>query len=325
MSSDDLHRSASVRRTALVPLVAGALLLAGVAAADAATSTASLTVCLKRGAPMVAPSASGACPTGYAATRVVGARGPAGATGPAGAPGARGAAGADGARGPQGLAGPQGEQGPEGSQGAQGLPGDDGAEGARGPQGLQGPAGDPGEQGPPGAAGSAGAPGETGAAGPQGPEGPEGPAGPAGETGAAGPQGPAGADGTGPAWLDIGEPTVYTASDTHTLATVTLPAGTYLLSAQVYVTNGASSNSVSFLTCTYEAALPNAVLSAQPPVIKEPESNLRDDVVTLTTAALSVESAEAPISVRCASTNYGNGMTMTATLLATRVSALTVT
>lgn len=286
--SSSLHPSRA-RRALLVPLVAGGLLAAGIAVADAATSASSLVVCLKRGAAMVAPTASGTCPTGYTRTTVVGARGPAGATGATGARGPAGATGAAGARGPQGdpgLAGADGSTGPSGPEGAAGAAGADGA---------------------------------------QGPAGPEGPAGPQGPAGVAGPQGTAGADGTGPAWLDVGEATVYAASDTHTLATVSLPAGTYLLTAQVFITNGASSGTVSVLTCTYEVDAESQLLSAQPPVIKEPESSLRDDVVWLTSGAVAVEGGQAAISVRCASTNYGNGMTMTGTLVATRVSALTVT
>ena len=201
-----------IRTALLVPAVAGALLAAGIAVADAATSTSALSVCVKRGAHVVAPTSAGRCPAGYALTRVVGARGPAGAAGArgaTGAPGARGAAGTDGvdgAAGPQGATGIAGPAGPQGDPGSAGTDGTDGRDGADGADGLQG---------------------ATGAQGPAGPQGDP------------GPSGAAGADGTGPAWLDTGDATVYTASDTHTLAGVTLPAGTYVLASSVYLTNGA--------------------------------------------------------------------------------------
>ncbi|MGD9956048.1 MAG: hypothetical protein AB7O74_00250 [Candidatus Nanopelagicales bacterium] len=286
--SSSLHPSRA-RRALLVPLVAGGLLAAGIAVADAATSASSLVVCLKRGAAMVAPTASGTCPTGYTRTTVVGARGPAGATGATGARGPAGATGAAGARGPQGD------------------PGLDGADGSIGPSG------------PEGAAGAAGADGA------QGPAGPEGPAGPQGPAGVAGPQGTAGADGTGPAWLDVGEATVYAASDTHTLATVSLPAGTYLLTAQVFVAAAELLNSEATVTCQWIVDGNDSLLAAQPPQIASPQDAMLNDVLALPTSAVTTTGASSAVSLRCAATSEGAGFTLVGTLVATRVSALTVT
>jgi hypothetical protein len=152
-----------------------------------------------------------------------------------------------------------------------------------------------------------------------------GPEGAPGPQGSAGPTGDPGADGTGPAWLDTGDPTVYTATDTHTLAGVTLPAGTYALNASVYVTNGANIATVSVLTCSWDAPAGATLQSPQPPVIREPENTLRDDVVSLPPAILAVGSGTRTVSLVCASTNYGTGFTLTGTVLATRVSSATVT
>ncbi len=146
------------------------------------------------------------------------------------------------------IRGPVGPQGPIGPIGPQGAPGPVGSTGATGPQG---PIGLTGPQGPIGLTGA------TGAVGPQGPQGIQGEVGPVGPAGATGPQGPIGPAGptgatgaTGPAGTSDG---LYASSGTQTVAggtiiplvesssspdttitvtgnTVTLPAGTYLVS-----------------------------------------------------------------------------------------------
>jgi len=72
--------------------------------------------------------------------------------------------------------------------------------------------------------------GPQGPAGPQGPQGPTGATGPAGPTGATGPQGPAGANGVGHAWVGSGVSTI--SNSQVTLASVTVPAGNYLIFAK---------------------------------------------------------------------------------------------
>jgi hypothetical protein len=87
--------------------------------------------------------------------------------------------------------------------------------------------------------------------GPQGPAGPQGPTGatgPAGPTGPTGPQGPAGANGVGHAWVGSGFNTINNSQ--VTLASVTVPAGSYLIFAQVNVENGDSSDQSLFCTLT---------------------------------------------------------------------------
>ena len=75
--------------------------------------------------------------------------------------------------------------------------------------------------------------GPQGPAGPQGPTGPTGPAGPSGPTG---PQGPAGANGVGHAWVASGD-FVSINNSQVTLASVTVPAGSYLIFAEGTVYN----------------------------------------------------------------------------------------
>lgn len=85
----------------------------------------------------------------------------------------------------------------------------------QGPEGPQGPAGPQGSQGP------------------AGPIGPAGPAGPVGPEGAEGPQGPAG---TVQAFSDTGNSSLKNDTPT-TIASVTVPAGTYVIQAEAKVDN----------------------------------------------------------------------------------------
>lgn len=85
-----------------------------------------------------------------------GATGPAGAQGPMGFPGPAGPAGANGAVGPVGPIGPVGATGVTGAAGAIGPPGPQGPTGAVGATGAGGPTGPAGPQGPAGLTGAAG-------------------------------------------------------------------------------------------------------------------------------------------------------------------------
>jgi hypothetical protein len=289
-------------RALLIPATALAVVGGAVVAVSATptTSTTALTVCVRSGHDVRMP-VRGSCPEGFRLVSVVGQRG---ATGTPGTPGARGATGATGATGARGLTGLTGATGAAGSTGAAG------AAGAAGPAGETGATGAIGEQGP------------------AGPTGPEGPQGPQGEPGDQGPQGPAGADGTngtGPAYLAVGTATVYLASDTHDLATLTLPTGTYTLASTVTVTNGLAAVSVAALTCTYVMGDGAELVTPQPPTVADEEGVLDDDVVALPPGVLEVTDGPATLTLRCASTNFGLGLTLTATVLATRVSAATVT
>ena len=117
----------------------------------------------------------------------------------------------------------------------------------------RGPAGPRGATGPQGAQGSAGAPGAPGAAGATGATGPAGAAGAAGATGATGPAGAAGAAGAPGATGPVGPSDVYidskdsgttvTSAGYTTVATLAVPAGSYLLSLTGYGT-GATGNGV---------------------------------------------------------------------------------
>jgi len=302
--------------------------------------------------------------TGVAgATGPSGAAGPAGRNGTDGLAGRNGADGrdgfngrdgidgVDGARGPQGSPGDQGlpgqtglpgAQGPQGDAGAAGTPGDPGAAGQRGEQGIQGPPGLPGATGDQGSQGIQGVPGSQGVQGNQGLQGDQGPSGisgpqgfpgdpglpgstgPAGPQGPSGPSGAAGSDGTGPAYFNSGIPTAYTASDTHTLAQLSLPLGTYSLFTSVFVTGGTTSSTVATLNCTLLPGSGASRLTPSWPSIKEPETNLRDDFVGMPPALISVTStSNATVQVICASVS-STGFTMTGNVLATRVTTASV-
>jgi hypothetical protein len=82
--------------------------------------------------------------------------------------------------------------------------------------------------------------GPQGPAGPQGPTGATGATGPAGPTGATGPQGPAGANGVGHAWVASGGGALN--NNQATMASVTVPAGSYLIFAKGSLFNSDGSN-----------------------------------------------------------------------------------
>ncbi|MBZ5615534.1 MAG: collagen-like protein [Acidobacteriia bacterium] len=79
--------------------------------------------------------------------------------------------------------------------------------------------------------------GPQGPAGPQGPTGATGATGPAGPTGATGPQGPAGANGVGHAYVDSNDSAVTLDPSSPTVASVTVPAGNYLIFAKTNLFN----------------------------------------------------------------------------------------
>ncbi|MEI6229211.1 MAG: hypothetical protein WCP81_00640, partial [Actinomycetes bacterium] len=136
--------------------------------------------------------------------------------------------------------------------------------------------------------------------------------------------GAAGSDGTGPAYFNSGIATAYTASDTHTLAQLSLPAGTYSLFTSVFVTGGTTSSTVATLNCTLSPGSGAARLTPSWPSIKEPETNLRDDVVGMPPALISVTStSNVTVQVICASVS-STGFTMTGNVLATRVTTASV-
>jgi len=131
-----------------------------------------------------------------------------------------------GVQGQAGAQGLQGAQGPQGTAGAQGPKGDPGAPGAQGPAGPG--SGGTGPQGPAGQQGSTGPVGPAGVTGSQGPK---------GDTGAQGPNGPA-----TNAYIDsclgcgweLGNPADGVVA---TVATLSLPAGSYTLTGRVNISN----------------------------------------------------------------------------------------
>lgn len=116
-------------------------------------------------------------------------------------------------------------------------------------RGLPGPRGRQGERGVQGAPGPQGVPGVTGPQGAPGPQGVPGPQGLPGEVGNPGPQGPIGpSDGFSVALADdtFGDVPVV-------LATLTLPAGTYLIDAAAYLALEQSGGPFDTVSCGLDA------------------------------------------------------------------------
>ncbi len=139
-----------------------------------------------------------------------------------------------------GCSGSKGDPGPQGPTGLQGPTGSQGPIGPQGPTGPQGLTGLTGPIGPIGPQGLTGLTGPAGATGPQGSTGLTGPTGPAGAAGPAGPTGPRGPSNGYAPWLDgsFNQHLVdMPASVETTLASVTLPEGSYLVTAKVGLYN----------------------------------------------------------------------------------------
>jgi hypothetical protein len=81
---------------------------------------------------------------------------------------------------------------------------------------------------------------------------------------------------------------------------------------------------VSTLNCALSAGSGASRLTPSWPSIKEPEANLRDDVVWMPPALITVTSSSpASVQVMCASLST-TGFTMTGTVMATRVTSASV-
>ncbi len=101
--------------------------------------------------------------------------------------------------------------------------------------GPQGPKGDTGATGPQGHTGPQGLPGQKGDTGATGPQGPQGDPGPQGLQGAAGPPGPAGAAHAFEFYFRPSRDILPIRSAAVTAGHLTLPAGTFMVSARVLV------------------------------------------------------------------------------------------
>lgn len=189
----------------------------------------------------------------------------------------RGSVGMTGAAGPDGPAGAQGAAGP---QGAVGLKGDTGA---AGPQGLKGDAG---------AAGPQGLKGDTGAAGPQGLK---------GDTGAAGPQGPAGPSEA----FSVSSPqsVVISPSQNPDLATLTVPAGSYVVSAKLVLSQLPPSLLMGAI-CTLTERTPNSGATLDTSEVRLPVSDGTGTYVGVPLQGVSTTAVEITFVVRCGFT-YG--------------------
>jgi hypothetical protein len=159
----------SSRRAPVALVLAGALLIAGLAVASEAHARI-IWACVKQVGGSVHIVDSGTkCGRSEVKLSWTGATGAQGRTGPAGAAGANGANGANGARGATGESGAEGAQGVTGASGTEaGAEGVTGEAGPTGPTGPVGPTGVSGSTGASGGTGSEGASGDTGATGPAG-------------------------------------------------------------------------------------------------------------------------------------------------------------
>jgi hypothetical protein len=276
------------------------------------------------------PKAGGAWPsTGVSLTGQAGATGATGPQGPAGPAGPKGDAGGTGPQGPQGPQGPAGQKGdtgatgdpgPQGPEGAAGPPGQAGADGSSVLNGTGTPAAQLGANGDfyldtstdtlygpkaggawpgtgvsltgqAGATGATGSPGPTGPAGPTGPPGPQGPAGQPGQQGAQGPAGPAGPAGVSHGYIaGINDTLTVQGTDTTVGSTVSLPAGTYLVTMSGDAL--AYTNATASLVCRIQDTAGNYY--AGPNGIE-----LSGQLATIGGAAEVVLASAGPISVSC--------------------------
>ena len=175
----------------------------------------------------------------------------------------------------RGLPGPRGKQGPRGASGPQG------AQGPQGPAGISGPAGPQGPQG---------LPGNVGNPGPAGPQGPIGPS-----------------DGFSAALSDD------TFSDAPVvLATLLLPAGTYLVDAAAYLSLDQSGGPFDTVSCGLDGPGENfATLTAF------------GQVTFPLAASLEIPEPGGEVSVECVKGQAGS-VRASGTLNAVKVGALTL-
>jgi len=212
-----------------------------------------------------------------------GTQGPPGPAGPAGPPGPAGATGATGPAGPIGPPGPIGLTGPAGAQG---------------PAGPAGPAGATGPAGPIGPPGPIGLTGATGSQGPAGPAGDVGPAGPAGPQGPAGPAGPPGTSGVAAAFTaQVGLPqtaAVNIAAFFSQVASLALPAGSYVVTAKVVLNN--TSGDAGGVTCVFTQSGTGSLLDRADGSLAAGNAS---DTLVLHTAVLVTGAGDEHVRVSC--------------------------
>jgi hypothetical protein len=161
-----------------------------------------------------------------------------------------------------------------------------------------------GAQGPAGPAGSAGPAGPAGQRGPAGPAGQRGPAGPAGPQGQQGPIGPSNA------WVNYGGAAqTLTAGITRTIASVTVPAGRYVLLGTVKSSQGP-------VTCTFVA----------PGTLRQLTGFSSSQVQTAWpfVGDLTTTAASTPVFIRCTTTSTSGQTYALGGLTAIRVGAVTL-
>jgi len=146
-----------------------------------------------------------------------------------------------------------GAPGPKGDTGAPGPKGDTGAPGAKGDTGVKG------DTGAPGVKGETGAKGDQGPQGDAGPKGDTGAPGPKGDTGAKGDQGDPGPAGFSHAYTSSHPLGIVLGNAPSALATLSLPAGSYVLIATMRVID--ESTSIAAVSCAFNTPNPNPILN----------------------------------------------------------------
>lgn len=164
------------------------------------------------------------------------------------------------------------------------------------------------QTGPTGPQGAAGPMGPQGAVGAMGPQGAVGPTGPQGAVGPTGPQGPAGST---DAYANYGAPSFQRIEQgtTQTVASVTLPAGSYTLAATV---TGTPSGDARFASCYFVSA---GALQGHPALLSY------DDYKQPLIGEVSTTLAATAVFLRC--TALDGPFDVIGSLIATRVGSIT--
>jgi hypothetical protein len=181
---------------------------------------------------------------------------------------------------------------------------------------LKGRAGAPGTTGPHGAQGAAGPTGPQGAVGQQGttgPSGQQGPTGPSGQQGSTGPQGPSHGYSTG--FTDSTPVTLTAAGETHTLMSLSVPTGSYVVIARLQGFTGNDGGGNSF---RYDCLLGGPGGTIDNPIYRVGETNAVENYLTYEGGYTGAGS----ITLECRSANSHTLTALSGSMVATEVDAL---
>lgn len=103
------------------------------------------------------------------------------------------------------------------------------------------------------------------------------------------------------------------------MASQALPAGDFLLQASLFVSIPSAGSGTASVQCSWSTAEVN-VTNGSPSTIKDVETTMKDDVLTLPIAGVHLDSAAA-VALSC-NTISSNAVSLNATVVATQVSVL---